>query len=173
MPVNMEFKARVAGLADARLWLQSQHARFVGTDEQVDVYFRVPEGRLKLRMGHIERALIYYRREENAAIRQSDVWLYPLQDAQTLKQLLAACLGILGEVHKKREIYFIGQTKFHLDEVSGLGFFVEAEVIDDSAIVDKQQMEQLAAYYRDSLHIAADQLVQASYLDLILAANDK
>jgi hypothetical protein len=119
MPLNMEFKARVADLDGARNWLISRRARFIGIDKQRDVYFRVPEGRLKLRMGNIERALIYYRRAEENDIKRSDVWLYPVQDGDALKQLLALSLGILADVSKRREIYFIGPAKFHLDHVMG------------------------------------------------------
>ncbi|MBX5439031.1 MAG: class IV adenylate cyclase [Thermoflavifilum sp.] len=173
MPVNMEFKARVADLGPSRKWLRDQQARFVGMDEQVDVYFHVPKGRLKLRMGQIERALIYYKRAEQDAIRRSDVWLYPVQDAEALKQLLQASLGILGEVSKKREIYFIDATKFHLDEVKGLGYFIEVEVIDASPAAHVDRLEALAAHYQQALHIRPDQLIRASYLDMLLAANGK
>lgn len=173
MPLNMEFKARVADLDGARNWLISRRARFIGIDEQRDVYFRVPEGRLKLRMGNIERALIYYRRAEENDIKRSDVWLYPVQDGDALEQLLALSLGILADVSKRREIYFIGPAKFHLDHVMGLGYFVEVEVIDQASTADVQELEKLATYYLEELHIAREQLVRASYLDLLLAINNR
>jgi len=114
MPLNMEFKARVADLDGARNWLISRRARFIGIDEQRDVYFRVPEGRLKLRMGNIERALIYYRRAEENDIKRSDVWLYPVQDGDALKQLLALSLGIWPMSAKEEKFISSGQLNFIL-----------------------------------------------------------
>ncbi|MCL6523999.1 MAG: class IV adenylate cyclase [Thermoflavifilum sp.] len=168
MPINMEFKARVPSLSQARSWLHAQQAHFVGIDEQIDTYFHVPSGRLKLRSGPIENALIYYQRAEEAPIKRSDVWLYPISDGHTLKKLLTACLGVLVEVRKKREIYFIGQSKFHLDEVAELGYFIEVEVIVQNASEDMHQTAELAAHYQQQLHIQPDQLIQASYADLLL-----
>jgi len=55
----------------------------------------------------------------------------------------------------------------------GLGYFVEVEVIDQASTADVQELEKLATYYLEELHIAREQLVRASYLDLLLAINDR
>jgi hypothetical protein len=57
--LNFEFKARLRNAAHVRATLKSQHARFLGTDRQVDTYFRIPSGRLKIREGRIENSLIF------------------------------------------------------------------------------------------------------------------
>ena len=54
-----------------RAALKRLDARFIGTDHQVDTYFRVPSGRLKVREGRIENALIFYRRSNVRRARQS------------------------------------------------------------------------------------------------------
>ncbi|HMP87020.1 MAG TPA: hypothetical protein PKE63_07060, partial [Lacibacter sp.] len=75
---NAEIKARCADAGRIRTWLQQQGADFKGTDEQVDVYFNVPAGRLKLRRGTVEHALIYYQSADTAATKESQVQLLPL-----------------------------------------------------------------------------------------------
>jgi len=47
--LNFEFKARLKDEPRVREALKKLGARFVGTDYQIDTYFRVPSGRLKVR----------------------------------------------------------------------------------------------------------------------------
>ena len=60
--INIEIKARCADPERVRAVLGERDARFAGVDQQVDTYFHVPQGRLKLREGKIENALIYFLR---------------------------------------------------------------------------------------------------------------
>ena len=62
--VNVEIKARCDELDRIRNILKELRADFKGTDHQIDTYFRVPSGRLKLREGNIENYLIFYERED-------------------------------------------------------------------------------------------------------------
>ncbi|HOY52721.1 MAG TPA: class IV adenylate cyclase, partial [Prolixibacteraceae bacterium] len=122
---NIEIKART-GRGDAiRTILLEAGAEFRGTDHQKDTYFRVSSGRLKLREGNIENQLIHYRRADQEGPKQADVLLYPSSPGSHLKEILTTALGILVVVDKTREIYFNGNVKFHIDEVEGLGHFVE------------------------------------------------
>ena len=111
-------------------------AEFRGLDRQRDVYYRVAEGRLKLRRGTIERSLMHYRRADTADVKRSEVTLARLEalapaelDAHRgrARRRASACATV---VEKAREIRFVGNVKFHLDEVPGLGAFVEIEAID-------------------------------------------
>ena len=65
---NFEFKARVYNLDNYDKKLLSLDPAFHGIDEQVDTYFRVSKGRLKIREGNIENALIYYERDDVADV---------------------------------------------------------------------------------------------------------
>ena len=47
--INSEIKARCADQEAVRQYLHEHGADFKGTDHQIDTYFHVPEGRLKLR----------------------------------------------------------------------------------------------------------------------------
>ena len=62
--INSEIKARCADQEAVRHYLHEHGADFKGTDHQIDTYFDVPEGRLKLRQGPIENNLIFYQRAD-------------------------------------------------------------------------------------------------------------
>src|SRR3989338_11567539 len=128
--INIEIKAKSANQQAIREMLTSRNAVFKGTDHQIDTYFNVSNGRLKLREGKIEKFLIYYERENIAGPKQSNVTLYATAPRSSLKRILEKVLGVSVVVDKMREIFFIENVKFHLDRVQGLGTFVEIEAID-------------------------------------------
>jgi hypothetical protein len=45
------------------------------------------------------------------------------------QEISTKTLGVTGVVKKTRTLYLIGQTRVHIDEVEGLGTFVELEVM--------------------------------------------
>src|SRR2546425_146931 len=118
--LNFEFKARANDEQQIRAALKRLHARFVGTDHQVDTYFRVPCGRLKVREGRIENALIYYARSNLPRARESRIEMMVLSPGNSVRKVLSAVFGDLAVVDKRREIYFVGNVKIHLDRVRGL-----------------------------------------------------
>ena len=73
--LNIEIKAKCSDLEKIRAILNSQQARFIGTDHQIDTYFKVNTGRLKLREGSIENALIHYNRPNQAGPKKSEIIL--------------------------------------------------------------------------------------------------
>lgn len=165
--INIEIKARCSRLDEIRTILQSGNAEFKGTDHQIDSYFNVNNGRLKLREGNIENALIHYNRDNKAEAKESDVLLYKNKNSELLKELLTRALGVLVKVDKKREIYFIGNVKFHLDKVIGLGEFVEIEAIGDEN-ADKADLMKQCKFYLNLFNIADKDLVKYSYSDMLL-----
>lgn len=82
------------------------------TDHQIDTYFRAHSGRLKLREGTIENALIYYERENKKGPKQSDIIMYKSVFNPSLKEILTRALGVLVVVDKQREIYFVDILNF-------------------------------------------------------------
>ena len=166
---NIEIKARCANASSIRNYLQQQQARFVGTDEQTDTYFHVPNGRLKLRQGPIENALIFYNRENKAGPKLSEVKLLPLDNnADLLKEILTKAHGVKVVVKKKREIYFIDNVKFHIDEVEGLGSFVEIEAIDKDGSLGLEKIKEQCNFYLEQFQIGDDDLLTHSYSDLLM-----
>ena len=164
--LNIEIKARCPNLDRIRDLLKSKNAVFKGIDRQVDTYFKVNSGRLKLREGNIENHLIYYDREDTTDPKISRIILYENKPRSHLKEILITSLGVLTMVDKQREIYFIGNIKFHLDNVGGLGTFVEIEAIDEDGNIGNEKLLEQCNYYRNLLNILKDDLVENSYSDL-------
>jgi predicted adenylyl cyclase CyaB len=165
--LNIEIKARCDDLGIIRAALRAQNADFIGEDRQIDTYFRVPEGRLKLREGTIERSLIHYHRPNQDGPKPSKVTRYEPEAPRGLKHVLTAALGIWVVVAKTREIYFIDNVKFHLDRVDELGTFVEIEAIGRDETDDPDALRTQCETYMDQFDLAADALVADSYSDLL------
>ena len=172
--INIEFKARMRDEKRVRAALKGLHPRIAGTDHQVDTYFNTPSGRLKLRQGNIENALIFYQRQHAAKVRSSRVLLCEFSDptqARTLKQVLASSLGVAAVVDKVREIYFVDNIKVHLDRVRRLGKFLEVEVFVKNGNLrrGRKQAEQI----KDLFGVLPDDILSQSYSDMILERSSK
>jgi adenylate cyclase, class 2 len=165
--LNIEIKARCADPLSIQAILQAQNARFIGTDHQIDTYFKVENGRLKLREGTIENSLIHYNRVNQAGPKQSDIVLQTVERGSALKEILTKANGILAIVDKKRQIYFIENVKFHIDDVVGLGSFVEIEAIDSDGSIGRERLLEQCQFYIQLFKITDGDLLTHSYSDLI------
>lgn len=165
--VNFEFKARVADPDALEAKLKALHPIFKGEDHQVDTYFNVSSGRLKLREGNIENALIHYERRNVAGAKQSDIILYEHQPAPALKDILVKTLGVKVVVDKRRRIYFIENVKFHFDEVKGLGRFIEVEAIDRTGEIGIDQLKAQCNHYARLFELQPDNYIASSYSDML------
>lgn len=168
MHINIEIKARCTQPERIKAILLEKQADFKGIDHQIDTYFNANTGRLKLREGKIENALIFYQRSNQAGPKQSDVILYQGAAGSSLKATLSAAIGVKVVVDKQRAIYFLGNVKFHVDEVQQLGSFVEIEAIDKDGTIGIERLQEQCAYYMDLLGIETNDLVEVSYSDLLL-----
>lgn len=166
---NIEIKARCFHPEKVEAFLLSHNARYAGLDHQKDTYFMVPAGRLKLRQGNIENSLIFYNRPDQEGPKQSDFSLSMISDGPGTEQVLAKALGVKVVVNKYRKIFYIGNVKFHIDEVPGLGSFVEIEagnLTDPSKSMD--DLRQQCDLYRQAFEIADADLIHHSYSDMLL-----
>lgn len=166
--LNIEIKARTSNPQGIRQQLVSHKADFIGVDHQKDTYFNVSSGRLKLREGNIENHLIHYQRENKQGPKTSDVLLFKADPGSSLKKILTKALGVLVIINKKREIYFVDNVKFHLDEVDGLGSFVEIEAIDTERVIGKAKLQEQCLGYMKIFNIKKEELISDSYSDLLL-----
>ncbi|MFN5475525.1 MAG: class IV adenylate cyclase [Sphingobacteriales bacterium] len=164
---NIEFKARVNDLREVETRLQTLSPVFKGLDHQVDTYFKVPHGRLKLREGKIEHALIQYHRDNLAGAKESSVVLYKHKPNPALKQILTLQFGVLKVVDKQRKIYFIDHVKFHFDHVAGLGEFMEVEVINENNRFTMEELQAECKRWIGFFDILPEQFVETSYSDMI------
>lgn len=167
--LNIEIKSRCSNPSFVRNYLVSNGADFKGVDEQTDTYFNVPNGRLKLREGNIENNLIYYERTNQAGPKSSHFNLVKIEDAKGLKEVLTKSNGIKVVVKKSREIYYISNVKFHIDEVPGLGSFVEIEAGNRFEEIPKEKLQEQCDFYVKEFGIAAEDLMEVSYSDMLIA----
>lgn len=163
---NVEIKAVCHDPQRTREILDSMDARYAGCDHQIDTYFNTPQGRLKLRLGNIENALIAYKRPDVNAPKLSEVVLYKTSDPEGLAEILSNTLETIAIVDKKRDIYYIDNVKFHVDEVKGLGSFMEIEAVADD-FHDELYLHQQIQKYMQLLEIHVEDLMTHSYSDMI------
>lgn len=164
---NVELKARLLDLDAARCVAVSIATQHLGTQHQIDTYFHCRQGRLKLRqINGLSAQLIAYSRPDAEEPKTSDYRLVPVANPETLKAALAAALGVQIVVDKRREIYLVDNVRIHLDEVSGLGQFLEFEAVlgpDVDEVAGQAQLAQLAEKFAIR---PADRLA-GSYADLL------
>jgi predicted adenylyl cyclase CyaB len=167
MAVNIEIKARVRDLAALQQRAEALSKEPVQTISQEDVFFNTPQGRLKLRILGPQRAqLIYYERRDQSGPRRSDYHLFHTDDPAGLQTLLSLAYGVRGVVRKRRGLYMIGQTRLHLDEVEGLGEFMELEVVLGPGQSDADGLE-LAEDLMARLGVRPEDLLESAYMDML------
>jgi predicted adenylyl cyclase CyaB len=165
LPSNLEIKAVIPSLARARSIATKLGARYIGELRQTDTYFKVKEGRLKLREfvdGNAE--LIQYRRREVTRERLSKFTIYSCHDPLRLKEVLEGSLGVLAVVKKRRELFLYESTRIHLDRVEGLGFFLELET---PVRTSSEHARKINRFLVNRFGIAPKDYLKHSYLDLI------
>lgn len=170
---NMEVKARLSERQFAEL-----RERVLGMTlldrvlVQTDTFFQATFDRLKLRQfdgsgGRRQSAeLIAYTRADQTQAKMSDYVRTPIEHPELLKESLERSIGIRGVVEKRRELYLVGQTRIHLDEVSNLGYFVELEVV----LADQQSQgdgQRIADELVVKLGIQPESFISCAYIDLL------
>ena len=166
--LNIEFKAKTNDIKGLENKLLSLSPLYIGEDNQKDSYYNVSVGRLKLREGIIENALIWYNREDIGGAKQSDILLYKHSPDEALKKILLKLHGIKIIVDKTRKIYFINNVKFHFDNVKGLGTFIEVEAIDELGKIGVHKLKEQCNFYIDFFKIATDDFMKKSYSDMLM-----
>jgi len=165
---NVEIKARVEDLDALRVRAERLATQRVGLDRQVDTYFRVPGGRLKLRESSLSGGqLVPYLRPDEPGARRSDYLVVPVADAARLKELLARILGVQRVVRKTRQILLVDNVRVHLDEVEGLGTFLELEAVFDGSAAGEARERAKLARLLGELEVADTDLLSGSYEGLL------
>lgn len=160
---NIELKARIHSLHAARAVAERIATGRLGVERQVDTYFCCNQGRLKLRRREGRPAqLVAYRRADQAGPKASDYRLVEVQDAEGLEQALGAALGAWAVVEKRREIFLHHNVRIHLDQVAGLGDFLEFEAMLDPCVDDQAGQAQLQLL-AEQFGISPRDLVDCSY----------
>ena len=164
---NVEIKARVKDLESLRERVKSLADSGPVVIEQIDTFFKCSHGRLKLReVPGEDGELIFYVRPDSLEPAESSYSLVAVSDSRGLLDILSQAMGAKTVVRKVRTLYHTGQTRIHLDEVEGLGAFVELEVVlapGESA----DQGKSTAHGLMEQLGISDKDLIDVAYADLL------
>ena len=165
---NLEIKAVCPDLTAARAAAVGLAGPVVAVLNQLDTYFHVPAGRLKLReINDTSAELIFYHRPDDpSAARLSRYHLVPVPDPVAMKALLSAALGVRAVVRKRRELHLYENVRIHLDAVENLGNFIELEAVlsgQNGQAESRERLERVAC----ALDIGPGQRIAGSYGELV------
>ncbi|GAB4466399.1 MAG: class IV adenylate cyclase [Anaerolineales bacterium] len=167
MPANIEIKAHVRNFAEIKARAEKLSDAPIEVILQEDIFFHVPHGRLKLRLLAPNRGqLIYYTRPNQQGPKRSDYHIAETTDPEALKRVLELAYGIRGVVKKTRCLYLVGQTRVHLDDVEGLGQFMELEVVLREG-QEEAEGQAIAEELMTSLGVERSDLLEGAYMDLL------
>jgi homotetrameric cytidine deaminase len=163
---NVELKSRDPDPARTLELALALGATDEGEIVQRDTYFGGSRARVKLReQSPGDDELISYRRPDDDQARVSEYLRVAVPDAAALRDALEAAYGIRVVVSKRRRLLLWENVRIHLDEVEGLGSYMELEALvhDDEALA-RERLDRV----RDTLRIGDANLVSGSYSDLLL-----
>lgn len=166
MPTNIEIKARARDFEGIKSRAEKLSDTSVKVIPQEDTFFNTPQGRLKLRLLTDQAELIYYTRPDQQGPKRSEYHIAHVSDPENLKCVLEMVYGIRGVVRKKRYLYLVGQTRVHLDEVEGLGQFMELEVVLDNGQSDAEG-QKIAEDLMSALGVERADLIDGAYMDFL------
>jgi len=167
MARNIEIKARVEDLARLATKVAAIADDGPTVILQDDTFFRCDSGRLKLRRfpdGSGE--LIFYRRANQEGPKESFYLRSPTSAPDKLRESLALAYGTVGRVKKHRTLFLVGRTRVHLDQVEGLGQFLELEVVLGDGERSENGVHE-AQRLMATLGIDPSQLIERAYVDLL------
>ncbi|GFU78452.1 CYTH domain-containing protein [Trichonephila clavipes] len=171
MSRNIEIKAKIQ---DLQAFLENASSISDKPEivmHQIDTYFKIPSGRLKLRQIENQGTeLIYYDRPDTEGPKLSNYRKQEFQnfeEAEGLKKVLEASLGLVGVVDKQRYLYMYGQTRIHVDDVKNLGHFMELEVVLKKGET-VEYGEKIAQDLMLKLGVQTGDLLSGSYINLLV-----
>jgi predicted adenylyl cyclase CyaB len=171
MKRNIEIKARIDNIEGLAAKVRELADKGPVELFQDDTFFHCSSGRLKLRtLSSTEGQLIFYNRPDQAGPKESAYLISPTASPDTLREVLSRAYGETGRVRKQRTLFLIGRTRVHLDQVEGLGCFLELEVVlgegEPSGNGESEALDLLG-----KLGISSSQLVEKAYVDLLKSSS--
>jgi len=166
MPRNIEIKAKIDNIESFKELVVKYCTEPGKVLQQHDTFFNTSDGRLKLRVQSDPslKELIYYKRADKEGPKLCSYAVYYPDDSDSLKEVLEKCYGIRGTVEKTRTLYMYGQTRIHVDEVVGLGSFMELEVV----LRDEQSIDEGTEIANDLMQkLNVHELLTSAYMDML------
>jgi len=171
---NIEIKAKLTDPLTVLTKVQGLAQSYLGLDHQTDTYFKTNQGRMKLRQSTLSgNYLILYQRPDQNGPRSSQYETISLERAEEVKTLLRNLLGEDIVVEKDRHIFLYKNIRIHLDQVAGLGDFLEFEAVMDDRYSDHARETDKVRKLMEKLQITEASLIATSYQDLLRGQGGK
>ncbi|MEO1718313.1 MAG: CYTH domain-containing protein [Planctomycetota bacterium] len=168
---NVEYKAELRDPELARAIARQLGATHAGDLRHVDTYYKVASGRLKRREisyaddieAPPEIEYIFYDRPDQTTQRLSH---YVIYDEPTAKERFGTRdLPVELTVGKMRCLFLTGPVRIHIDDVEGLGSFIEFEAVVSRAH-PVRKCHELVSQLREHFRPAMGEPIAVSYSDL-------
>jgi len=164
MAQNLELKIKLDSPEKVESILKKNDVQLSEILHQKDIYYSVEKGLLKLRVEENGNSLIKYLRDESGSDRWSNYEIIQLTNGDAEK-FLSDIFTVEITVKKTRKLYWLLNTRIHIDEVENLGNFLELETIVDKDQEDaKDRFEKVV----ELLNLDLDNQIKCSYRDILL-----
>ncbi|MBX2897529.1 MAG: class IV adenylate cyclase [Cyclobacteriaceae bacterium] len=160
---DFTLKARLYDSRKIKDQLLKLGASCVGTDNQVDRYFEVSQGKLKWRQGNIENLITHYERIQEGGLEKTVVYRYEVNPSQETIQQLFDLYKEASTVRKQRTIYWLGNVKIHVDKLPDGREFVELEAMDRENKLSTTELRTQCKQIQQALAIDDSDLMPTGY----------
>ncbi|PIW69589.1 MAG: hypothetical protein COW08_06395 [Ignavibacteriales bacterium CG12_big_fil_rev_8_21_14_0_65_30_8] len=164
MPLNLELKLKLDTHENVESILKKNNVCVSEVIDQKDVYYFVKNGLLKLRIEGEKNTLIKYLRDESGNDRWSNYKIIQLTNGNAEK-FLSELFTTETIVKKIRKLYWLLNTRIHIDVVESLGNFLELETI-----VTGKREEAIGRFNKviEIMNLDVRKQFKCSYRDLML-----
>jgi adenylate cyclase class 2 len=163
---NLEAKFKLHDLERARKQAEAIKYQFKATLLQRDTFFRVREGKLKLREEESGAWLIFYGRQDSRDLKLSSYEIVPIPEPEKTRNVMTQALGAIATVKKTRILMMRDHVRLHLDRVDGLGEFGEIEAVLGEHD-DPERSRPAVNELLDVLDVDRKNLIAASYFEML------
>jgi len=127
---NLELKVKISAEHIQKILKRYEPAKIL---EQTDTYYKISDGRLKIReQDSKETKRVYaikYNRPDTLNSKMSNYYTFDIGDLKSFKKVFGDVLIEEFKVKKKRTLILIKNARIHLDSVCDLGTFLEIEIV--------------------------------------------
>ena len=177
MNLELEVKSRCHNLAKVRSQLKRLGAKFIGQVHQVDTYYQIspdyylnrrPKLRIREEKNKRQVFLEYHVPINAFKAKEFETSLGDAKIGRVILEKLGYRVGLV--VDKKREKYRMGKINIDLDQLRGLGNFIEVEIMNNAT----RQSLKMIYQFLEKLGISkSDNIAGQSYVNLLWQKKNK
>lgn len=164
MSINLEIKCNTEDLILLENIIKNIGSELIYSSKQVDIYYIVEKGRLKIRDSIGEKSIIFYERIEDGSERWSNFFVKNVEKPIEWVNFFDLFLKRFVSVEKYRTLYHYKNSRIHLDKVSNLGNFIE---IETKIIETEAQAKEEFQFLCNKLNLKKENQILKSYSDLL------